>query len=350
MNQTVKYALLALLATAAAIALIVTQIDLDLFREAWAGARYVYLIPGALFLVFGALARAARWRVLLSAALSPRRTFSILNVTYMINGLVPFRAGELARAYLATRAEPPVAPVKSLTTIVVERLLDLLTVVLFLAFALAAGPVPDWLRAAGISGGITALAGFLTLVFLSRQRDLTHRLLHPLVTRFPVLEKLRFSALVNDFLDGLEPLAHLNTLLRAFFWNAVSWGFSLASGYVLMYTFYEDASLVATCLYIAAASFAIAVPAVPGNVGTFEFAIMLALVAVGYGDESTATAFAVMVHVVNLGTYAALGIFGFVEEGVSISQLSRGVREVREAEAARERETDLAQSNELGSG
>lgn len=348
MTQTAKYALLASVVTAAAVILIMTQINLDLFREALTEARYIYLLPGALFLVLGAFARAARWRILLSAALPARRTLSILNVTYMINGLVPFRAGEFARAYLATRADPPVHVVTSLTTVVVERLLDLLTVVLFLAFALAAGPVPDWLRAAGISGGVTALAGFLFLVFLSRQRDLAHRLIAVLVQRVSLLERLNVPALVDDFLNGLLPLAHLDTLLRALFWNAVSWGFSLASGYVLMYTFYDEASFVATCLYIAAASFAIAVPAVPGNVGTFEVAIMLALVAVGYGDETTATAFAVMVHVVNLGTYAALGVWGFIEEGVTISQLSRGVREVREAEAARDGESELARSNELG--
>ncbi len=330
MNRTAKYTLLALLATVAAVILIITQIDFGLFRDAWAEADYIYLIPGALFLVLGALARAARWRVLISDALPFRRTFSILNVTYMINGFIPFRVGELARAYLATRADPPVPPVKSLTTIVVERLLDLLTVVLFLAYALAAGPVPDWLRAAGISGGITALVGFTILVILSRQRSLAHRLLDAVTGRVKPLQKIDVKKFLDDFLDGLAPLASANTLLQALFWNALSWGFSLASGYVLMYTFYEDANLVATCLYIAAASFAIAVPAVPGNIGTFEFSIMLALLAVGYGDESTATAFAVMVHMVNVATYAALGIVGFVEEGVSIEQLSQGVRDVQE--------------------
>ena len=76
-------------------------------------------------------------------------------------------------------------------------------------------------------------------------------------------------------------------------------------------------------------AFAIAVPAVPGNVGTYETAILLALGAVGYADNiNTATAFAVTVHTVNVVVHATTGVLGFVQEGISIDQLSQGVRQV----------------------
>jgi uncharacterized membrane protein YbhN (UPF0104 family) len=99
------------------------------------------------------------------------------------------------------------------------------------------------------------------------------------------------------------------------------------AGYVLMYAFFDEASLAATMLYIAAAAFAIALPAVPGNLGTYEASILLALTAMGYEQSSSAIAFAVMVHAVNVFVHATTGVFGFIQEGISLTQLSQGVRQ-----------------------
>ena len=54
------------------------------------------------------------------------------------------------------------------------------------------------------------------------------------------------------------------------------------------------------------------------------------LINMGYGDPApTATAFAIAVHAVNLIVNSTLGIFGFIQEGISLGQLSHGVREMR---------------------
>jgi len=96
---------------------------------------------------------------------------------------------------------------------------------------------------------------------------------------------------------------------------------------VLMYTFYDAPSWAATCLYIAAAALAIAVPATVANVGVYEASIMLALAAFEYGDiEEIAFAFAVTVHAVNVFVHSVTGIIGFIAEGVTWEQLSSGVQ------------------------
>ncbi len=332
MTRYVKYLAIGLIASIGAIIFISTQIDFDLFSDAWRDARYIYVLPCIVLLLLGLFGRAVRWQVLLDGRLSFWRSFSIVNVAYLINGFIPFRIGELARVWLASRTKPPIAYLTTGSTIVVERLLDLLAVVLILALALASGPVPEWLQVVGMTSGATALFGFVMLVFLARQRDIAHKLLNSILRIVPILQKINPHTLLDHVLDGLVPLAHPYTLALAFFWTGLSWGFSILAGYILMFTFYDEASLAATCLYIAAAAFAIAVPAVPGNVGTYEGAILLALGAVGYADDTnTATAFAVMVHAVNVGVHASTGVIGFIQEGVTIDQLSQGVRQVTEA-------------------
>jgi uncharacterized protein (TIRG00374 family) len=336
--QTLKrwrIGLLGILVSVAAAYFVLSQVNLSELGDAFGRVRWGWFVLCMLLLVLGLLTRAWRWRVLLSGGLPVWRAFSIMNVAYLVNGLLPLRAGEVARAFLATRATPPVPVMKSVSTIIVERLLDLLAVMLLVVLALASGPLPDELRAAATVLAPLALVGFLVLVGLSARRSLVTRLMNALVARLPVLARWRIPQLADHFLDGLTPLAQPKALLLALFTTAISWALSVAAGYVLMLTLYEQADFATTCLFIAAASLATAAPAVPGNVGTYELSILLALRATGYGEPaSTASAFAILVHASNLLVYAILGVLGFIQEGISLGQLSQGVRDMQRSSNA----------------
>ncbi|MBZ0296500.1 MAG: flippase-like domain-containing protein [Anaerolineae bacterium] len=316
-----------------AIYFIIIQVDIGLLTESFRSARYGYVLLSGLLLVLALIPRALRWRTLLSGALPLWRAFHMMNVAYLVNGIVPLRMGELARMFLARRHDPPVPLLKSASTILVERLLDLLAVLVLLGVALAASPtLPQDYRTAASGSVVILLAGFSVLIFLASQRPLAQRMVTWVTGWVPLLAKWNLQDWLNHFLDGLTPLTKPRLLLQVLLWTAVGWGISVFAGYILMFAFFESGNLAATCLYIAAAAFAIAVPAVPGNLGTYEWAIMLALSALNYGDPTTATivSFAVVVHAVNLLVHACTGAYGLLREGVSISQLSAGVQEMNQ--------------------
>ena len=91
---------------------------------------------------------------------------------------------------------------------------------------------------------------------------------------------------------------------------------------------------------IALASFAIAVPAVPGNLGPFEAAIVFGLASTGLVAQPTdppAVAFALLLHAENLIVYILLGLIGLWAEGVSLGELltvTRGLRSKTSATSA----------------
>jgi hypothetical protein len=59
---------------------------------------------------------------------------------------------------------------------------------------------------------------------------------------------------------------------------------------------------------------------------------VLALTAAGYGESfDTAAAFAVLVHGINVIVHSATGIVGFIQEGISLEQLSQGVRNIQQS-------------------
>src|SRR5262249_41560761 len=142
---------------------------------------------------------------------------------------------------------------KTASTVIAERLLDLLSVVVMLALALAGGPIPDGVRAFALVAAPLAFVGFVALVVLARRRTFTEKLATRILTSIPKFGKdsaltQRLLRWLDHFLDGLQPLANNRTLFQAFAWSAISWGFSAVAGYILMLTFYEQASWPATLL------------------------------------------------------------------------------------------------------
>ncbi len=335
LSRPVKIGILGAIVSALAVLFIVQQVDLTLFVESMRAANFWYLLPCVLLLLLGLVARAFRWRVLLAGRLPLLRTFSIMNVAYLVNGVLPLRIGELARIYLASRVDDPVPAPHTASTIIVERLLDLLAVVLMVLLALSMGPVPQRLQTASGIAAIAAVIGFVVLLILARRRSLAERMFHAVLSVIPVLRRWQvLEDWFEQFLDGLMPLTRPRALVAAVTWTVIGWMFSIAAGYVLMFAFFPEGSLAATMLYIAAAAFAIALPAVPGNVGTYEAAILLALQAMGYDTSGTALAFAVMVHAVNVFVHASTGMIGFVQEGISLGQLSEGVQKMQQSTEA----------------
>ncbi|MDX2163101.1 MAG: lysylphosphatidylglycerol synthase transmembrane domain-containing protein [bacterium] len=309
-----------------AVASIFTQIDVNQLVEAFRSARYIFVLPSLVCILAGLWARGIRWRVLLNDDLSTLRAFNIMNIGYMVNGVLPLRLGEIGRAYLASQAAPTLPMMRALSTIVVERLLDVLSVLVLMGIAIAAAPVHEDLRRIAAAATPTMILGFAILIGMAAQRERTLWLTRQIVQRVSLLERLHVDRIAAQFLDGLMPLTHPRLLGRTLLWTLVAWFFSILSGIVLMPAFFDAPDTIAVLLFSAAASFANALPAAPGSLGTYEYAILISFQSLGYQNTAGIIGFAVMIHALNLGSNAILGIWGLLQEGLTLNQLSERVK------------------------
>src|SRR5690242_1391340 len=110
--------------------------DFGKIGQALGEANYWWLLPalGAYFL--GVYVRAIRWHYLLGPLkkVSVKRLFPVVVIGYMANDVLPVRMGEVVRAYVLGKREN-VSKTGTLATIVVERIMDGITMLLFLATA-----------------------------------------------------------------------------------------------------------------------------------------------------------------------------------------------------------------------
>ncbi len=347
--------LLSLGVSAAALYLALRDIRLGDVARVLGSANYIWVLPTAAGSIAGLLARAVRWRALLGGHIPLERSFSILNISYILNNILPARLGEVARAFLAARITPPIPVFTSLSTILAERIIDMLTVLVLLGGVLLALPdTPPVVGGMGVLMGGAALIIFAALLIFARRPGWAHALLRPVLRIFPPLERFGPEGILDRVLDGLQPLAAWRSLLNVVLWTAIAWALSIFAGYLLMFSMFDHPRLDAVVLFVALASLAIAVPATLASVGPFEGAVIIALLAV-YGVElsalpgtlvipplaqdpaalaaeealrATAFSFALVLHVVNVCTYAVMGAVGLVQEGISLGQVTRGARDI----------------------
>ncbi|CAG0956285.1 MAG: flippase-like domain-containing protein [Anaerolinea sp.] len=293
-------------------------------------ARYVWVVPTLLLVLIGLGFRGMRWRELLNNRTSFIHSFHIMNVGYFFNAWLPLRLGEVARAFLTTRLQPPLSIFLALSSVVVERLVDLLSVVGLVVVAVLIAPVsPDFQRGAAVTAAL-AVGGILVLGLFAARRSLAHQILGIILKILPFLERLHLRQVLDHTLDGIAPLSSPRRMGLALFWSALAWASSVVAGFVLLLAFYDDPNWIAALLMIAAASIAVALPAVPGNVGPFEAAVILGLNAGGMINathtQEKAFAFAVVIHIVNVGSYAFLGWIGLNYEKVTFGEVIRSAR------------------------
>ncbi|MGD8967831.1 MAG: lysylphosphatidylglycerol synthase transmembrane domain-containing protein, partial [Anaerolineae bacterium] len=118
------------------------DLQLPAILTALRGANYWWLVPGVAVYFISVWFRSWRWGFLLrgSKRVSANRLYPVVVIGYMGNDVLPFRLGEVLRAYVLWRRER-INVGTSLTTAVLERLFDGLTMVLFVLFGLLFVPM-----------------------------------------------------------------------------------------------------------------------------------------------------------------------------------------------------------------
>ena len=133
--------------------------------------------------------RAIVWRTLLRERTPYGVVLFTLGEGYLLNNFLPFRLGEIGRAFLLSR-KSDMEFAEILPTIVIERSMDLvITAAIFLAalpFVVGAGGAD---RIALFVGGVILL-GIAFLYVLARNRERALDIFHKLSARWPALQRL----------------------------------------------------------------------------------------------------------------------------------------------------------------
>ncbi len=319
---------LGLAVSAVTMGLAIRGIDLPATRQAFAQARYLYLIPATIGLLLYLLSRAVRWRLLLGPQVSLARSFWVTCIGYLVSNVYPFRLGDPARAVVMGQGEIPTSA--ALSTVVVERVLDMVMVVgILAAVAPFVGGAGAAVRA-GILAGILALAAIALLVTLAFRPQWGRRAVRRALGLIPRLDGERWAAALDGLFTGLAPLRSGRQGAALLAWSAITWAWVVFFYWALLHAFLSTVPPLAPPFLVCILGLGLAVPSSPGAVGVFHLVAREGLV-VPFGvpvEEAIPAAFAI--HAFQYILMCILGLIGLVREGVSLGWLRTQAAQVEE--------------------
>ena len=323
--------------------------------RALADANYVYLIPGVALYLVSVFFRTVRWQILLRhmGAVPVRRLYPVVVVGYMANNLLPMRMGELVRSYYLGQREG-ISKTSALATIFVERVLDAMVLLFFIALVGLFFPLTSLATAFGERTGVPWLllvlaftvpfvGAFATLIVLARFPVWSDHALAVLVKRLPSSFQAPARHLVQMCLHGISPLSDPKTLAALFLLSIPVWLFEaglfffVGLGFGLQESFASLGNMAgANVLVTAVANIGSSIPAAPGGVGLFEIVARETLVLLPDApiDRAVAAAFATVVHAALLIPMIVLGQLFLWADHVSLRRLSRSEPVVSTSEPA----------------
>lgn len=312
------------------IAAILYFVDIQTTLNALRNANY-WLIGVAFVLAFVWLAvRAIVWRTLLRDKPTYKDVFYTVGEGYLLNNFLPFRLGEIGRAFLLSRKSGGMTFAEIIPTIVIERVVDLIiSAVVFLA-ALPYVVNSESSPTLGYIIGGMMLLGLVFLYILARNNQWALDLFHKLSRRFPALQKVGGNFL-ESFFQGLGVLTNGWLFLRFLFWMIVNWAIALIAYYLMVLAFFPNAQPIWAIFGLGMAAFGGAVPSAPGAVGTFEGAVVFALTRFTT-DESTAFAAALTMRLYNYLNSTVIGTIGLLSEGQTLSGVYKQIMNFRNKE------------------
>ena len=304
--------------------------------------RVGYLAAAVALSLSGFIVRSRRWQYFL-APLKPVRLSSAAAAVFegwTITAILPGRLGEAARAVLLARRER-LAVSAVLGTVVLERLLDALVVVLLLVGYLAAAPAALAGQSSGVlattlrTGAVASIAALATiaaaLVFAHRLPDPVRTRLERAIARLPgPVGRLGWSAIAS-FGGGLsaslrrakDPNATIRLRAGIAVETVVLWSVALGVHACLLRAFGLHVSPLKLAPLLFLITLGISVPT-PAAIGSYHTAVQFGLTALMGASTDTAAGYAIVSHAVAFLPSVSIGAVLLARERLTLRGILGG--------------------------
>jgi glycosyltransferase 2 family protein len=329
--------LVVIAAAAALVALFLRNVDLWRVGADIVRARPEWLAVSLVTMVVNLGIRAIRWQYLLEplGRTTFGESFRATAVGFAASSVLPARAGEVIRPYFLARQTRQengegVTATGAFATIIVERLLDVVAVLVLLAlyvfvFGRDAGvenPRFAALKWAGATAGLAALVALVVLFVVAGHPLRLRRAAERLERVLPASLADVVARLAERFARGLAVVRRPSRVVVALAWSFPLWLCIALGIWAAATAFQLDVPFTGSFLLVAILVLGVAVPT-PGAVGGFHAAFRYgATTFFGAADEAAVGA-AIVLHLFSIGPSLLLGLIFAAQEGLNLGGMRR---------------------------
>ena len=274
--------------------------------------------------------RAWRWQYLLAplGGATFDNVFRATAVGFAASSVLPARAGEVIRPYfLARRAQ--LSATGAFATVVLERVLDTLTVLVLLATYVwvfgreleSTNPVAlaamTW---AGVAAGLGVLGALVVFFVLSGDPTGVGRSLDRLGRVLPSKVASLAAGVAERFVTGLGAVRRPRRLIVALLLSLPLWLCICLGAWAAARAFQLMVPFTGSFLLVAMLVIGVAVPT-PGAVGGFHEAFRVAVTTFFGAPNQAAVGAAIVLHVFSIGPHLLIGLLYAAQEGLNFSRM-----------------------------
>jgi uncharacterized protein (TIRG00374 family) len=243
-------------------------------------------------------------------------------VSYLAINLLPARLGEVTRPWLLSR-RTAVSFSNVVGNLVVEKTMDAVVTLLYMLLGLATiEHLPAWVRTGAKfpAAGAMILVILVVLLYWRGEAFVDRWLLRVLPARFGA----GVTRVTGSIVAGMRILPNPTLLLAVFALSLVLWSVPILSSYFMIRAFHLDLPFSAAVVVFIFIGFGTALPNVPGMIGPYQYACILALGLFGV-DRVDALAYGITLNAVQFFTLLLQGGVAMALGGVRFADL-RGAR------------------------
>ena len=281
---------------------------------------YTGVFIASLLLIISCIVRAYRWQVLMNPVevIPLHPLFGATLVGYFGNGVLAFRLGELLRAYSIAKGRQ-ITVMQAFGTVILERILDLLCVVLIFALTFPWFSFEDdYIRfGAFVFTGITVF--LIVLIIFTAHFNWLGKIEHLAIFNSHYGQKL-FSA-INRMFEGIIIIKKTNHAWMVIISSLVLWGFYYCSTMIVLDVCGLSLGFIGTGILLVLGGIAIGIPALPGSVGTYDAGIKYSLIMVFNIASDEALTYAIVSHAISYFPLVLVGAVYFMLGNVHLKEV-----------------------------
>ncbi len=313
----------------------VRNVSMDELLESFRNVHMGYMSIAFVMMVLTYVARGYRWQVLIRPVkeVSAKEIASPLMVGFLA-GLLPARAGEFVRAYLlGKRAEISFA--RAFATIVVERLFDLVLLLILFAWLLvfhgsifesdlswSGITVHDLAFQFGLFSLVVVCVLVVFIYLLIFQYERAMALVHWFLRPLPETWQYKVIQLVETFSQGLHVVKSVKALIHIFAATALVWALVIFQYYPLYFAYdLQDKSMASLLLLTVMICILITVLPTPAFLGSFNAGVLIALHGIMHESELAAVSFGFVAWGLNFLVIMLGGFYFVLHDHISVSKL-----------------------------
>jgi uncharacterized protein (TIRG00374 family) len=290
---------------------LVREVTLAEIGTALLQANISYILGAIAAFLLTVLIKAWRWQLLYyPPEQAPPFTplFWAMMTGQFVNVTVPFlRLGEIARIYSLSQ-QTGIGKMRSLGTLVIEKTLDLATLLLTISLLLPLVALSDFVVANEVMLGVVTAVLALFLYLLAYRTDWFVQLLQRLCRYLPGAWGQRVSRLIISGLDGLTALRNQRVVLLLVGSSLLVGFLSVVTPWLLLVAFGLPLGLVAAALLHVGATVASVPATTPAKIGVVQFVVIFILSRFNVDNEAVIWSFALVYHLVTILPQILLGL------------------------------------------